>query len=73
MTIVAEAENGDGRRVRARLTTPEAYDFTGTTAAAIARRVCAGEHEAGFQTPGRVFGPDFVLGFAGVSRHDLDP
>ena len=71
MTIVAEAERG-GRRVRARLVTPESYTFTGVTAAAIARRALAGDVEAGFQTPARVYGSDLVLGFAGVVREDLE-
>jgi short subunit dehydrogenase-like uncharacterized protein len=72
MTIVAEAEDGSGRGVRARLTTPESYGFTGVTAAAIARRALAGDVEAGFQTPARVYGSDLVLGFAGVVREDLE-
>jgi short subunit dehydrogenase-like uncharacterized protein len=72
MAIVAECEGADGRRVRARLTTPEAYAFTGVVAAAIAARVAAGEHEPGFQTPARLFGPDFVLGLPGVAREDCD-
>ena len=72
MAIVAEVENARGERARARLTTPEAYDFTGAIAAAIARRVQAGEHESGFQTPARLFGPDFVLSLPGVTRRDLD-
>jgi short subunit dehydrogenase-like uncharacterized protein len=71
MAVVAEVEDGNGGRARARLTTPEAYDFTGTIAAAIARRVHAGEAEPGFQTPARFFGPDFVLSLPGVARHDL--
>ena len=72
MTVIAECSDGNGRTVRARLTTPEAYDFTGVTAAAIAARVAAGEVEPGFQTPARLFGADFVLGFAGVRREDCD-
>ena len=72
MVIVAEAEDARGRRVRARLRTPEAYAFTGACGPAIARRVLAGDLELGFQTPGRVYGPDFVLSFAGVSREDLE-
>lgn len=71
MVIVAEASDGAGRRARARLRTPEAYTFTGTIAAAIARRVLRGDCEPGFQTPGRVYGADYVLGFSGVSREDL--
>ena len=72
MTIVAEAEDGAGRRARARLVTPESYSFTGVTAAAIASRALAGDVEPGFQTPARVYGSDFVLGFAGVVREDLE-
>jgi short subunit dehydrogenase-like uncharacterized protein len=68
--IVAEVEDATGRRVRARLRTPEAYTFTCTTALAILERVLAGDVEPGFQTPARVYGPDFVLPFAGVSRED---
>lgn len=71
MTIVAEVEDAAGRRAAARLHTPEAYTLTGLTAAEIARRVLGGWIEPGFQTPGRVFGPDFVLGFPGVVREDL--
>jgi short subunit dehydrogenase-like uncharacterized protein len=50
-----------GRGLRARLVTPESYSFTGVTAAAIARRALAGDVEAGFQTPARVYGSDLVL------------
>lgn len=71
MTIVAEAEDAAGRRASARLHTPEAYTLTGLTAAEIARRVLRGDTEPGFQTPGRVFGADFILGFPGVTREDV--
>jgi short subunit dehydrogenase-like uncharacterized protein len=72
MAIVAEAEDGRGRRVRSRLHTPQAYTFTGMTAPAIAHRVLQGDMETGFQTPGRVYGADFVLSFASVSREDVE-
>jgi short subunit dehydrogenase-like uncharacterized protein len=71
MTIVAEAQDGGNRRAVARLRTPEAYAFTGTTASAIAENVLRGDVEAGFQTPARVYGPDYVLRFDGVTREDL--
>jgi len=71
MVIVAEASDAAGRRVRARLRTPEAYTFTAVTAAAICERVLRGDLEIGFQTPARVYGPDFVLGFDGVRREDV--
>lgn len=72
MVIVAQASHPDGRRKTARLHTPEAYSFTATVSAHVARRVLAGDLEPGFQTPGRVFGPDFVLSLPGVWREDLD-
>jgi short subunit dehydrogenase-like uncharacterized protein len=69
--LVAEASDPAGRTARARLRTPEAYTFTGGSAAAIAARVLRGDCEIGFQTPARVYGPDFVLSFDGVEREDL--
>lgn len=71
MVIVAEARGTGKRRVGARLRTPEPYAFTATTGAAIAARVLHGDVEPGFQTPARVYGADFVLTFAGVSREDV--
>lgn len=71
MTIVAEATDDHGRRAHARLRTPEAYAFSGVTGVAVAERALAGDVEPGYQTPGRVYGPDFVLRFAGVTREDL--
>lgn len=72
MVIVAQASHRDGRRRTSRMHTPEAYSFTATASAQLARRVLAGDFEPGFQTPGRVFGPDFALSLAGVRREDLD-
>jgi short subunit dehydrogenase-like uncharacterized protein len=69
--IVAEAQSRSGRRWISRLRTPEAYSFSAQTAPAIAQQVLRGDVESGFQTPGRVYGPDFVLHFAGVAREDL--
>jgi short subunit dehydrogenase-like uncharacterized protein len=72
MTIVIEADDGGGRRACARLRTPEAYTFTGITAAAVAHRVLDGDLEVGFQTAARLYGPDFVVSLAGVHREDLE-
>jgi hypothetical protein len=47
--------------------------LTARTAAETARRVAAGEFKPGFQTPGLVFGADFILQFDGVRREDLNP
>ena len=70
--VVAEAEDAWRRVSRARLITADGYDFTALAAVAIAERVISGEFEPGFQTPGRVYGPDFVLSIEGTTRIDLD-
>ena len=70
-TIVAEVEDASGAFVRARLRTPEAYTTTVHSALAISRRVLAGDWQAGFETPARVYGADFVLQLPGVSREDF--
>jgi short subunit dehydrogenase-like uncharacterized protein len=69
--VFAEAVDASGKSARARLSTPEVYGFSCTTALAIVERVLAGDFEVGFQTPGRVYGADFVTSFEGVVREDL--
>ena len=69
-TIVVEAESAT-RVVRSRIETPEAYQFTAATVTRIVRDVMAGHRRPGFQTPAKLFGPDFVLEFEGVTREDL--
>ena len=54
-----------------RLATPEGYTFTARAALAVVERVLAGQAPAGFQTPAKAYGPDFVLGIEGVTRTDL--
>ncbi|MDX2169300.1 MAG: saccharopine dehydrogenase, partial [Deltaproteobacteria bacterium] len=71
--IVAAAHHRAGSVARARLTTPEAYDFTAAAALAVAQRVLRGESRAGFQTPAGLYGPDLVLEIDGVVREDLAP
>jgi short subunit dehydrogenase-like uncharacterized protein len=71
MAIVAEVDDGAGRRAVSRLRTPEAYAFTPLAAMAVLERVLGGDHEPGFQTPARVYGADLVLGLPGVVRQDL--
>lgn len=70
--VVAAARNKKGDRVRSRLRTPEGYTLTLATGLAIASRVVAGDFKPGFQTPSQAFGADFIIGFAGVTREDLD-
>ena len=50
---------------------PEGYAFTALAALALAEKALDGEAVAGFQTPAKAFGPDFVLDIAGVTRVDL--
>ena len=70
-TVVAEAEDGSGCRVRSRMHTGDAYRYSALTAVAIIERTLAGELKSGFQTPSRVYGPDFAMSFEGVRREDL--
>lgn len=69
--LIANAVDAAGKQVTSQLETPEGYALTAQTAVEIARRVHAGEVAPGFQTPTSAFGPDFVLGFKGVTRRDL--
>ena len=69
--VVAEAWDDRGNWVGARLRSPEGYTFTTHSAPRIVERVLQGDFEPGFQTPGRVYGPDFVLSIPGVVREDL--
>jgi short subunit dehydrogenase-like uncharacterized protein len=72
MRVVAEAEDGVGHRVGARLRTPEPYTVTATAAVAILKRVLDGDVEPGFQTAARVYGADFALSIPGVEREDME-
>ena len=60
-----------GGRATARLQGPEGYAFTALAALALTEKVLAGEAVAGFQTPAKAFGPDFVLDIEGVTRENL--
>ncbi len=65
------AEEGSGRRVAARQRGPDGYTTTVLTALAAVDRLLTGDVPAGFHTPGRCLGADFVLGLEGFSREDL--
>jgi short subunit dehydrogenase-like uncharacterized protein len=69
--VVVSAENDDGKVVSSRLRTPEVYSFTALAGAAVAERVLVGDLEPGFQTPGRVYGPELVTSLPGVHLEDL--
>ena len=66
-----EAADEAGRRVESRLRGPDGYTFTVLTALAAIEKALSGAAPAGFQTPAKAYGPDFVLGVEGVSREDL--
>ncbi len=70
--LVGAASNKKGETVRARLKTPEGYTLTARTSLDAATRVAAGEFKPGFQTPSLAFGPDYILGFEGVMREELN-
>lgn len=69
--IIAEARDDSGRRVRARLRTPDGYSLTALTTVAIAQRILKEDFKPGFQTPSLAYGADFILEFEGVERTDL--
>jgi short subunit dehydrogenase-like uncharacterized protein len=64
--------DADGRHAVSRLRTPEGYTLTARTSVEAVRRVLAGEAPAGFQTPSRVYSPDWILQFDGVEREDVE-
>lgn len=70
--LFGEAVNAEGERVQSRLRTPEGYTLTAMTGLEIVRRVLAGDAQPGFQTPSSLFGADFITGFEGCTRQDLN-
>ena len=70
--FIAVASDAAGNSCRSHLSTREGYLFTAESASEIARRVLGGDFAPGFQTPGKLFGADFVLEFEGSRRTDLD-
>jgi short subunit dehydrogenase-like uncharacterized protein len=69
--IWGEATDASGARAVSRLSGPEGYEMTVRTALAVVEEVQAGRAPAGFQTPSRAYGADFVLRIPGVERQDL--
>ena len=68
--LIAEVTDGK-QTIRAKLKTPEAYYLTALTSVEIMKRILNNDLKAGFQTPSKVYGADFILQFAGVTREDL--
>ncbi len=76
--LIAEVTDGI-KTVRAKLRTPEAYHLTALTSIEIMKRILSSDpstrsgqaYKPGFQTPSKVYGADFILQFADVTREDL--
>ena len=68
-----EVTDEAGSRAESRLRGPEGYTFTMLTALAAVEKAVSGSARAGFQTPAKAYGADFVLAAAGegVTREDL--
>jgi short subunit dehydrogenase-like uncharacterized protein len=68
--VWGEVANDAGERRISRLRGPEGYTLTALSALAIVDKVLAGHAPAGFQTPSRAYGADFILEIPGVTRED---
>lgn len=69
--MVGEMRN-ESQIARAKLRSPEGYRCTALTTVEIMKRILNGEYKPGFQTPSLAYGADFILGFDGVEREDLE-
>lgn len=70
--VWGEVADDQGARATARLHGPEAgVEWTGRAALAAVRKVLSGHAPAGFQTPAKAYGADFVLECEGVTREDV--
>jgi short subunit dehydrogenase-like uncharacterized protein len=70
-SVWGEVQDGAGHRASSRLALPDGYTLTAHAALAAVERALAGQAPAGFQTPAKAHGPDFVLGLEGVARTDV--
>ncbi len=71
--VWGEVEDDQGNKAVSRLHGPESgVTWTSRAALAAVRKVLSGDAPPGFQTPGKAYGPDFVLESEGVTREDLD-
>ncbi len=67
--VWGEVVDPENNRASARIRGPEpGVEWTAETALGAVRKVLQGRYVAGFQTPGKVFGADFVLEVEGVTR-----
>jgi short subunit dehydrogenase-like uncharacterized protein len=70
--VWGEARDPTGRTVAARLRVPNGYTVTTDAAVAIARRLLGSEVPAGFTTPARLMGSDFVTRLPGATQITLE-
>jgi short subunit dehydrogenase-like uncharacterized protein len=70
-SFYGEATDGE-TTVRARVRTPESYQFTAESMVEVLDRVLDGDATPGYQTPSTAFGSDFVLAIDGCSFEDLN-
>jgi len=71
--VYGEVVDPENHKISAILRGPEpGVEWTTETALAAVKKVLQGKFEAGFQTPAKVFGADFVLEGQGVKREDID-
>lgn len=64
--VWGEVRDAAGAELRKRLRTPNGYDLTVTASLGIVQRLLAGGAPAGFHTPSRLMGADYVLSLPGV-------
>jgi len=69
--MVGEMRNED-HLVRTKLRVPEGYWLTRLTTIEIMKRILSDDFKTGFQTPSLAYGTDFIMGFDGVEREDLE-
>jgi short subunit dehydrogenase-like uncharacterized protein len=70
--VWGEVMDYQGNRKSARLRGPEAgVIWTGISSLCVVKKVLGGHWAAGYQTPGKVYGPDLVLESEEVTREDL--
>jgi short subunit dehydrogenase-like uncharacterized protein len=65
-----EVRDAEGRAFVSRLSTPEGYTLTARMSLLIANKICAGEHQPGFQTPSTAYGKDLILELPRTDRQD---
>jgi short subunit dehydrogenase-like uncharacterized protein len=71
--VWGQVQDDQGRSAISRLHGPEGgVVWTARAALAGVRKVLSGDAPLGYQTPGKAYGPDFVLECEGVTREDLD-